>query len=517
MQAQQLLAVLAVVALFMSSVAPVAAAGPQETCDPSIGGLIGYNTPSCVVSTADGNVGVIVQFDEDKTDALRDWVDSSDTRKLGYVSDDGYAALTLPADDTGLSYIDKLRDNGLASLSYVDAVYPDIRVTVEPVEPATEDDYEPPTKVWKGITKSDFDQEGIAYSNDVDSTRITDARATIGADPANVNYDGSGVTVAVIDSGVNFANGTTFGDGTEGSDLRVGGLYNAIDDTEDVNGSDGWDTDIVADNNLHGTWVAAAAVGTNGSAPGATLYGVKALSDDGSGSTESLIRAIDWAEENDVDILSMSLGSPVRQQVLEEQIEDFLDNGGSAVVVAAGNSRMTTRWTASPASAESTISVASVTNDEPETANLSYYSSVGTDIQTAHDASPDVAAPGQRLVANLPHADGTVKDVEMSGTSMAQPFVAGGVALKLEQDPTLKGRDEQVKKTVQMTATAINATGETEVGHGMFDAQNLLSDTEPTTDQDDVLTDAARARDTANRGLSGDGGGLLETVWTVGR
>jgi subtilisin family serine protease len=508
MRFQKLATLLVVFALMTSSVGVVAASPEKPECTPTIGGFVSYSVSDCVVQFSDDRVGIIVEFDQTKVSSLQDWADSDDTRDIRYLSGDGLAVLTVNPSDTGLSFLDDLRGNGLASLAYVEDIHPDVYMTLDLPEPASEDDYDEPTSLLRGVTASDFPQDGVAYSDDAAQTTLSEARSNISAD--GLSYDGSGVSIAVIDTGVNFANGQVFGTGTDGSNIRVGGLYDAINDQEDLNSSDGWNTDLVSDSNYHGTWVATAAVGVNGSAPGATLYAAKALDANGGGSTSSIIRAIDWAQENNVDIISMSLGSEQPQPVLEEQVQDYLDNGGSAVVVAAGNNRMTTRWTASPADSESVISVAAVTNNPAANASLAYFSAVGSDPLTIHDSSPTVAAPGVKVVASIPDEDGNLFSKELSGTSMATPLVSGAIALELEDDPSKTGDYEAVKESVETSAVAVPNAGITEVGSGMVSASNLVNDVETTDSQEDARTTQAEGRDGANYALSADGLNILD-------
>src|SRR5206468_1435714 len=145
---------------------------------------------------------------------------------------------------------------------------------------------------------------------------------------------GKGVTVAVIDSGINtkhkaFANGRVLV-------------------TKDFTGGDG------QDRFGHGTHVAAIIAGQPGNtadtrdyrgiAPGAYLLNLRVLGDDGSGTVSDVIEAIDWtvahAHEFNVRIINLSLGAPVLQPYRDDPLCEAVERAqraGLVVVVAAGN------------------------------------------------------------------------------------------------------------------------------------------------------------------------------------
>ncbi|WP_333859448.1 S8 family serine peptidase [Clostridium sp.] len=112
--------------------------------------------------------------------------------------------------------------------------------------------------------------------------------------------------IAIIDSGV-----------ASHSDLTIAGGKNVISDSS---------SSSYVDENGHGTHVAGIITAQNGGvkkgiAPYASIYAVKTLDSDGEGYTSDIISGIDWAIQNDTDIISMSLGSYESSTVFKNAID----------------------------------------------------------------------------------------------------------------------------------------------------------------------------------------------------
>ncbi|UTF52746.1 S8 family serine peptidase [Natronosalvus rutilus] len=284
------------------------------------------------------------------------------------------------------------------------------------------------------------------------------------------------------------------------------------------NGESDWDP--IKDGNDHGTWCLSAMAAdpgddaytglTNGTDP--ELVVARALDVDGSGSTAAITNAIVWCTDQGVDVLNLSLGSYVYSETLADAIEYFYENGGSAVVAAAGNDRQVTRTVNTPASLESVIAANATTNSPPSEARVSNFGNVGPSDGVAdlsdgktHGVSVDVAAPGMKLEALLATTGSTrTRRSELSGTSMASPLVAALVAILLAAEPSLKGDHEAVRERLLESCEPIPKAGETEVGAGMPQLDRLLEGDPPDETQVDVQTSAADSRDTVNRILSGN-------------
>ena len=135
---------------------------------------------------------------------------------------------------------------------------------------------------------------------------------------------GAGIKVAVIDTGINRLHEDLIGNYKGGWDY-----VNNDNDPMDDNGHGTHCAGIIAaaDNGI-------AVVGV---APQANLYAVKVLNSAGSGSTSTVIAGIQWAVQNQMQIISMSLGSSSGTTSLQQAC-DTAYNKGIVVVAAAGNS-----------------------------------------------------------------------------------------------------------------------------------------------------------------------------------
>ncbi|MFE4366763.1 S8 family serine peptidase [Streptomyces sp. NPDC056835] len=248
-------------------------------------------------------------------------------------------------------------------------------------------------------------------------------------------YDGTGVKIAVLDTGID----------TDHAD--VGGKvvaqrnFTAEADVQDHNG--------------HGTHVASTAAGTGaasggsyrGVAPGADLVIGKVLNTAGSGLNSDIIAGMQWAVEQGADVVNMSLGAPDKlgTDPLEEAVDALSDQ--ALFVIAAGNSGPGDTTIGTPGVADSALTVGAVDKKDA----LASFSSRGPRLEDG-GAKPDVTAPGVNITAasaagtmpNSPHpAPGYVT---ISGTSMATPHVAGAAALLAQRHPDWSGR--QIKSAL---------------------------------------------------------------------
>ncbi|MCM3217860.1 S8 family peptidase [Niallia taxi] len=217
---------------------------------------------------------------------------------------------------------------------------------------------------------------------------------------------GKGMKIAILDTGCD----TTHPDLQE----RIIGGYNFTDD-------DNSNPDIYTDYNGHGTHVAGtiAAVenanGVVGAAPESSLLIVKVLNGQGSGQYDWIANGINYAIEQNVDIISMSLGGPDDVQALHDAVKRAVDNQ-ILVVCAAGNEgdgRDTTEELGYPAAYNEVISVGSVNF----TRRSSEFSNSNREV--------DLAAPGENILSTYLNG----QYARLSGTSMAAPHVTGGLAL----------------------------------------------------------------------------------------
>ncbi|RHW35916.1 serine protease [Lysinibacillus yapensis] len=220
------------------------------------------------------------------------------------------------------------------------------------------------------------------------------------------NSKGKGITVAILDTGCDVTHPDLNG--------RIIGGRNFTDD-------DHGKPDVYTDYNGHGTHVAGtiAAIhngtGVVGVAPEANLLIVKVLNKAGSGQYDWIINGINYAVEQRVDIISMSLGGSVDVPELRQAIQNAIANQ-ILVVCAAGNEgdgQSSSDELGYPGCYNEVISVGSV--------NLLRHSSKFSNSNN----EVDLVAPGEEILST--YLNGTY--AKLSGTSMATPHVSGALAL----------------------------------------------------------------------------------------
>lgn len=393
----------------------------------------------------------------------------------------------------------------LEGRSYIESVTPNYQHDLPDTPGSVDaDTYEVPVKPLSGpLYGPSPSPQGIAF--DSNATTIGTVHSQVGVDA--VSEDGTGVDVAVLDTGLNVRNGS--GDPLYGT--RIASARNFVTDEDAIAANDYTN---VSDGNGHGSWVASsiAANATNNSydgvAPDATLHIGKTLADDGSGSTADIVDGIEWAEEQDTDILSMSLGSPVYDEALAGALRDYLRGNGTVAYVAVGNSRsLRPAQIASPSDVPEAgvISVAATNTSQPANAGPAYFSQTGVDNGytdgsggTTTGEGPDIAAPGMSITVPVYTASGVRSNSTLSGTSMATPVAAGVGALGLDANPGLENQTQEFASLVENTTTAVPNAGVTEVGAGMVNASKLVNQDESGPTQKESRTDPAKSRDSAN-------------------
>lgn len=315
-----------------------------------------------------------------------------------------------------------------------------------------------------------------------------EAAGGMNIDDAWNTTNGSGVVVAVIDTGI-----------TSHSDLsaNIVGGYDFISDAamaRDGNGRDSNPADQgdwyaanecgagvpAANSSWHGTHVAGtvAAVANNakgvaGVAYGAKVVPIRVLGKCG-GYTSDIADAITWASggsvtgvpanPNPAEVINMSLGGAGTCSATYQNAINGAVNRGSTVVVAAGNDNMNVS-NAVPANCSNVIAVASTTR----TGARSGFSNYGTGI--------DVAAPGSDIASTL-NSGTTTPSSEgyaiYSGTSMAAPHVAGVVALMQAVAPSPM-TPAAVESTLKSTLRAFPVSIDRDIGDGIVDAQAAVA------------------------------------------
>jgi serine protease AprX len=316
--------------------------------------------------------------------------------------------------------------------------------------------------------------------------QLNRAAVTVGARAAQheFGYDGAGIGVAVIDSGI-----TNWHD-----DLGYKGSSSLV---RTVNGQRvaAW-VDFVNgriapyDDNGHGTHVAGIIAGNGantygaraGIAPAAHLIGLKVLDERGRGVISDVIAALDWVIANraayNIRVVNMSVGAAVTESYRTDPLTVAAKravDAGVVVVTAAGNlgknaqGRLQYGGITAPGNAPWVLTVGASSHQGTVTRIddvMAPYSSRGPSA-IDFEAKPDVVAPGTGMVSlsdplstmyvtksaflmNGSMFTSYKPYLSLTGTSMASPVVAGTVALMLQANPSLT--PNMVKAIVQYTA-----------------------------------------------------------------
>ncbi|HEY9628952.1 MAG TPA: S8 family serine peptidase [Coleofasciculaceae cyanobacterium] len=278
----------------------------------------------------------------------------------------------------------------------------------------------------------------------------------------NWGFTGQGVTVAVIDSGVDIYHpdldnniwrnpGEVAGDGIDNDSNGY------VDDLVGWNFGKGQNNNNVLPGTndpgqSHGTHVAGTIAaeyngfGTTGVAPNAKVMALR-LSDvrtdtDGTGrfsNAGNLAQAIRYAVDNGAKVINMSLGWAETPEVIKALA--YAASRNVITVSSAGNESQSSPGSPAKYATNFGISVGAV-DSHGNLANFSNWS--GFDSRMQH-----VVAPGVDIVSTVPRNTGQYN--VQSGTSMAAPHVAGVVALMLSANPYLT--HAQIRYILTQSAT----------------------------------------------------------------
>jgi hypothetical protein len=288
----------------------------------------------------------------------------------------------------------------------------------------------------------------------------------IGAPAAwQAGYTGKGVTVAVLDTGVDQTHPDLAG--------RETGGRNFSGSRDDI------------DHYGHGTHVASIVAGTGaksggrfrGVAPDARILDVKVLGDNGFGPDSAIIAGMQWAAEQGADVVNMSLGAFDDPDIdpVEEAVNTLSARYGTLFVIAAGNFGPQAATISSPGSADAALTVGAVDRRN----QIADFSGRGPR-EGGGVIKPDITGPGVDIVAAL-HADGRIGEpvvdgyTSLSGTSMATPHVAGAAALLAQQRPELTGGQLKARLIGGSTPTA--GLTPFQQGAGRVDSAKVMTQT----------------------------------------
>lgn len=293
------------------------------------------------------------------------------------------------------------------------------------------------------FTISSYTQEKIV--SEIDEV-IDWGVSILGAPQAWQVTKGKGVKVAILDTGI---------DATH-PDLRGnirGGMNFTSDDPTDFMDKQG-----------HGTHCAGIIAGIDngigiiGVAPEASIYAVKVLDNHGAGKLTGIIRGLRWAIDQDMDVISMSLGVGKEPPQIIHNLFKEAYRKGIPIVVASGNEG---KEVAYPAAYPESIAVGAIN----ETLQASSFSNRGKGL--------DIVAPGVGIYST--YLNGQYS--KMSGTSMAAPLVAGAIALWIANRRKL-GKSYTVADIHYALAKSAKDIGpegyDEETGYGLLDIVRFL-------------------------------------------
>ncbi|MEV0690960.1 S8 family serine peptidase [Streptomyces sp. NPDC050388] len=294
---------------------------------------------------------------------------------------------------------------------------------------AVQTPHEETPDLWKAVTDGDRTASGIAHVwlDGVRKAALDKSVAQIGTPKAwAAGYDGKGVKIAVLDTGVDATHPDLKGQVTASKN------FTSSSSTGDKVG--------------HGTHVAAIAAGTGaksggkykGVAPGAKVLNGKVLDDFGFGDDSGILAGMEWAAAQGADVVNMSLGGGDTAEIdpMEAAVNKLSAEKGILFAIAAGNEGPES--IGSPGSADAALTVGAVDDKD----KLADFSSTGPRVGDGA-VKPDVTAPGVDITAASAKGNLIAQEVgekpagymSISGTSMATPHVAGAAALLKQQHP----------------------------------------------------------------------------------
>ena len=309
----------------------------------------------------------------------------------------------------------------------------------------------------------------------------------------STGYNGNGVIVAVVDSGVDYNHIDIAGSMWDGGVNYPHHGYDICHDDDDP-----------MDDYCHGTHVAGIIAGQGnagtqtGIAPGAKIMAVKVLDDTGYGTDSDLISGVHFAMNHGADIINLSLGDPeIGPSTIYRDLFVSVQDAGMVASVAAGNVGDTQYTYPVPNNVEcpgncpppwlhpdqvnlivgGTSGVICVGATDANDSHCSF-SSVGPvawddyPYQNGNAAQPglirpDISAPGANVTSlNYQTGNGYVA---YDGTSMATPCVSAVLALLLDADPELT--PAALDSIIELTAVnAGNIVKNNITGSGRIDA-----------------------------------------------
>ena len=292
-----------------------------------------------------------------------------------------------------------------------------------------------------------------AFEDEVYHIMDLESDAQINADDVwNLGYTGSGVTVAILDTGIDY-NHPELSSSFAGCKSFVSYTSNCFDD----HGHGTHVSGIITADGMGGSPQGFA----KGVAPDASVWMAKVCDASGSCYVSDIAAAIEYVVKNNIaKIMSISLGGGGTPQAncdkdyLAQKVNWAVDNGVT-IVAAAGN---TSGKVSSPGCASKAIAVGAVDKSDVRAS----WSGSGLAL--------DIMAPGVNIYSTLPNNSYD----SWSGTSMATPHVSATVALLRQKNSTLT--DSQIKDALYKTTKDLGKVGRDRYyGWGRVDALGAIN------------------------------------------
>ena len=273
-------------------------------------------------------------------------------------------------------------------------------------------------------------------------------------DQVSSAVDGKGVTVAVIDTGIDISHPDLVGTVIGGADFSGVGTPNG--------------TSPVGSSGFHGTMVASLIVGQGrqtggviGVAPQAKLLSVSiGLGVEGADTDRQIAQAVRWSVDNGADVINLSIS---RNSLTWPGSWDdaflYAMKNDVVIVAASGNESDGLKSATAPATIPGVIAVTAI-NQINQTVSGSGSSGIGI----------VVAAPGVDLVGSYP--GGEIRG--WSGSSAAAPLVSGLVALMRQADPTASANDI-IQRIISSSTDAGSPGFDSEFGFGIVSPSAALA------------------------------------------
>lgn len=310
-------------------------------------------------------------------------------------------------------------------------------------------------------------------------TRLALVTEVIRADKLPRGVDGSGIGVALIDSGVAPV------PGLDGEGKLINGADLSFDSQSD--------SSRYLDAYGHGTHMASIIAGNDGTkrgfrgvAPGAHIVNVKVGASDGTVDVSQVIAAIDWTVQHrndpglNIRVISLSYGTDSLQDYQIDPLTMAVESAwrnGIVVVVSGGNGGTTYPSLTDPATDPYVLAVGAAdiggTADKRDD-RVADFSSRGSSTRGVDVVAPGVSIAGLRdpgsYIDDL-HPDAVVDGRYFlgSGTSQATAITAGAVALLLDARPDLT--PDMVKEILRKSATPIAGANASDQGAGMINVR----------------------------------------------